>query len=308
MKNNHMKEAAVRNKKKESKKRTKNYVRNIVLLHPVLLTAFIVGLLFIFAFIFCWISVEIDFGRWVKIGEYLNYLYTEWTIESALSLLVGYLGMGSTIVLGLIALRFSFKTEEREQIGRLQNITINNIRFYDMFDDFVPSKLRYSDIKKCRFLLELELLGGSSSYEFQIEKVLWGNCNDKYVCDGKRELNNCKTYVENATTTTIYVYFDEFEFISGEAIERNNKNSISFFYHLRDYEPSLMKRNMRHRYIQLDMLIREKVWIKKQIPEKFIAEFEILIENRNDRKEKQDWIELHEIKHNISIDYTNEMR
>lgn len=312
MKNNHMKEATSRNEKKTGKNRLKYFVRCIVLLHPVLLTVIIVGFLFLFAFFFCWISVELDSGRWVKLGEYLTYLYTEWSIVDALSLLVGYLGMGSTIVLGIIALRFSFKTEEREQIERLQNITIKSVCFYNMFDDFVPSKLKYNDIKECQFLLELELLGERSGYEFQIEKVLWGNCDEKYESDAKKELNHCKTYVENATVTTINVYFDEFEFISGEGKDGDDKNSISYFYHIRDYEPSLMKRNMRYRWIQLDMNVREKVWTKNQIPKEFTAELDILIENRNDRKEKQGWIELHEIRHNIKIDNTkdntNEMR
>lgn len=303
MKKNHTKEVANRKIKKSNW--IKNCIRNIVLLNPFWLTAFIIVLLFLFAFIFCWISVDIDLGKWVDCKKFLTYLYFEWSIEDGLSLLIGYLGMGATIVLGLIALRFSFKTEERNRIERLQNIVIKRICLYDMFDDFVPSKLRYDDVKKCRFLLELELSGENSSYEIQIEKVWWANCNDNYESDGSKELNQCKTYVENAKNVVIYVYFDEFEDINDTKIEENEKkNSISYFYHIWDYEPLLLERNVRHRWIQLDMHICEKVWNKRKKPNEFMAEVEILVENRCGTKKKKDWVDLQEIRHNIKIDNT----
>lgn len=254
-------------------------------------------LLFIFAFIFCWIAVEIDMRKCMGVKEFLGYLYIKWDIGTGLSLLSGYLGMGATVVLGLIALRFSFKTEERKRIEQFHNTRVKRIRFYDMFDDFVPSKLRYDDIKKCQFLLEMELTEDSADFDFQIEKVWWGD-SEEYKCDNMKELNCCKTYIENTPDTIIYIYFDEFE-------PDYEKEKVSFFYHLRDYEPLLLPRGMRYRWIQLDMRAREKVWITNQVRDEFKVEFKVLVENRNDRKENENWVELHEVRHNIEIDNAN---
>lgn len=276
----------------------RNCIRSIVLLHPILLTGVIMLLLFIFAFMFCWIAVEIDMRKCVRAREFLGYLYTEWNIETGLSLLCGYLGMAATIVLGLIALRYSFKTEERKRIEQFHNTRIKRIRFYDMFDDFVPSKLRYDDIKKYQFFLEIALTGDSADFDFLIERVWWGNLGDRYQCNNMKKLNHCKTYIENEPDTVIYIYFDEFE-------PDYEKKKVSFFYHIRDYEPLLLQRSMRYRWIQLDMRAREKVWIKNQVSNEFTVDFKILVENRNDRKENENWVELHEVRHNIEIDNAN---
>lgn len=140
----------------------------------------------------------------------------------------GYLGMGATVVLGLIALRFSFKTEERKRIEELQKININSIKFYDMHEGVVPSEMRYDDIKKCRFLLKIELSGENSSYEYQVDKVWWGACGEDYSNSDPKALSNCKAYVENAALVTLYVYFDEFEAGSGE--EKDGENAIMLFF------------------------------------------------------------------------------
>lgn len=281
--------------RKNSKMR--NRIRSIVLLHPILLTGVIMLLLFIFAFMFCWIAAGIDLGGCVGIKTLLGHLYTEMDMGIGLSLLSGYLGMGATVVLGLIALRYSFKTEERKRIEQFHNMRIKRIRFYDMFDDFVPSKLRYDNIKKCQFLLEMELMGDSADFDFHIEKVWWGD-SEEYKCDNMKELSCCKTYIENAPDTIIYIFFDEFE-------PDHEKEKVSFFYHIRDYEPLLLPRSMRYRWIQLDMRAREKVWIKNQVSNEFKVEFKVLVENRNDRKENENWVELHEVRHNIEIDNAN---
>lgn len=306
MKNDHTEEAFVSDKKKTRKIGCKQRVRNMVLLHPVLLTVLIIVFLALFALIMCWISVEIDLDRWMKLDESVSYLYNKWDVATGLSLLAGYLGMGATVVLGLIALRFSFKTEERKRIEELQKININSIKFYDMHEGVVPSEMRYDDIKKCRFLLKIELSGENSSYEYQVDKVWWGACGEDYSNSDPKALSNCKAYVENAALVTLYVYFDEFEAGSGE--EKDGENAISFFYHIKEYEPLLMKRNKRHRWIRLDMYMREKVWTAKRRQEGFTAKLEILVENRAEEKEKQQGIELHEISHNVKINNTNEMR
>lgn len=279
----------------------KRLVRNIVLLHPILLTVLIVLALFLFAFLFCWISVEIDLNRGLKIREFVKYLYTEWSVETALSLLIGYLGMGATVVLGLIALRFSFKTEERARIAELQNIAINDIQLYDMYENAAPSEMKCDGIKGHRFLLKMELLGGSFSYEYQIDQVWWGACDESDANTGLKPLENCQAYVENAGTVTIYVYFDEFEGASKEEKE----SSIAYFFHIGEYVPLLMNRYKRHRWIRLEMNVRETVWMEKRRPEEFMAKFEILVENRNERNERQEKrMELHEIRRHIRIDNT----
>lgn len=239
--------------------------------------------------------------RMVGPKEAVTYLYSEWNVETGLSLLVGYLGMGATVVLGLITLRYTFKMDERERIKRLQNVTIESIHFYNMYEDFLPSKLKHIDIKKCQFLLEIKLEGGISDYQLKIEKVWWGDCNAKYENNCKRELGNFKTYVENTANCTIYIYFDEFESKNTPKKQGDDRSGISFFYHIRDYEPLLLEKYLRHRWIQLDMLTREKVWSEKQRKEQFAVEFEILVENRSYRQEKKAWIELNEVEHSFKI-------
>ncbi len=214
--------------------------------------------------------------------------------------------MGATVVLGLIALRFSFKTEERKRIEELQKINIKSIKLYDMYEGVVPSEMRYDDIKECRFLLKIEFSEKNSSYEYQIDRVWWGACGEDYSNSEPKVLNHCKVYVENAALVTLYVYFNEFE--GGVAKDKDRENGISFFYHIGEYEPLLIKRNKRHRWMQLDMYMREKVWTGKKRQEGFMAKLEILVENRNRKAQKQEWIELHEISHNIKINNTNEMR
>lgn len=306
MKKSHIKEAFINIKERAEKIRLKQCVRNIVLLHPVLLTALILVLLFFSALIICWISVEISLGKRMKLGEGVYYLYTQWDVATGLSLLVGYLGMGATVVLGLIALRFSFKTEEGKRIEELQKININSIKFYDMYEGVVPSEMKYDDIKECRFLLKIELSGEKSNYEYQVDRVWWGVCGEDYSNSDPRVLNHCKVYVENAAIVTLYVYFNEFETGSGK--EKDSENGISFFYHIGEYEPLLMRRDKRHRWIQLDMYMREKVWTEKRRQGGFMAKLEILAENRNEGSGEQKWIELYEISHNIKINNTNEMR
>ncbi len=306
MKNDHIKEVFIGVKERAGKIRLKQCVRNIVLLHPVLLTAFIIVFLFFLALIICWISVEIGLDKRMNLRESVHYLYTQWDIATGLSLLVGYLGMGATVVLGLIALRFSFKTEERKRIEELQKINIKSIKLYDMYEGVVPSEMRYDDIKECRFLLKIEFSEKNSSYEYQIDRVWWGACGEDYSNSEPKVLNHCKVYVENAALVTLYVYFNEFE--GGVAKDKDRENGISFFYHIGEYEPLLIKRNKRHRWMQLDMYMREKVWTGKKRQEGFMAKLEILVENRNRKAQKQEWIELHEISHNIKINNTNEMR
>lgn len=309
MKNNHMqeavdnnmKEAADKNEKMLKNSRIRNCIRTTVLLHPILLAVIITVVLFLFALLFCWISVGIDMGRMVGPKESVTYLYSEWSIETGLSLLSGYSGMGATVVLGLITLRYTFKTDERERIEQLQNVTIESVHFYNMHENFVPSKLRHADTKECQFLLEIKLKGGISGYQLKINKVWWGDCNAEYENINKKGLYNLKAYVENAANVTIYMYFDEFEFIHNPAEQGDNTSGISFFYHIRDYEPLLLEKYMRYRWIQMDMHTQEKVWSEKQRSEQFAVEFKILVENRNYREEKKEWIELNEVEHGFKI-------
>ena len=240
-------------------------------------------------------------GRMVGPKEAVTYLYFEWNVETGLSILVGYLGMGATVVLGLITLRYTFKTDERKRVEQLQNVKIKSVHFYNMYEDFVPSKLRYADTKEYQFLLEIKLKGGISDYQLKIEKVWWSDCNDKYENSCKRELGNFKAYVENTANYTIYIYFDEFESIHIPEKYGDDRSDISFFYHIRDYEPLLLEKYMRHRWIQLDMLIRDNVWSEKQRQEQFAVEFKILVENRSFRQEKREWIELNEVEHSFKI-------
>lgn len=279
----------------------------MVLLHPFLLTGFMMGVLFLVAIMFCWASVIIDQGRWMGLRETLSYLYFKWEIETGLSLLISYMGMGATVVLGLITLRFSFKTEEHARIKGLQNIKIKSVHFFDIYEDFVPSKWRYSDARESQFLLEIRLSKGSSDYMLQINKVYWAGCEEGYTYGVWQELNQCKVYIENAANTIIYVYFNEFEAVQNKQLEEDDKgNSITFFHHIEDYEPLLFDKSVRHRWIQLDMKVSEKVWVKKQVPKAFRAEMDILVENRCDRNPQKDWIKLYEIRHDIKIDNTKE--
>ncbi len=77
MKNDHIKEVFIGVKERAGKIRLKQCVRNIVLLHPVLLTVFIIVFLFFLALIICWISVEIGLDKRMNLRESVHYLYTQ---------------------------------------------------------------------------------------------------------------------------------------------------------------------------------------------------------------------------------------
>lgn len=257
--------------------------------------------LFAFGILLCWISVWLDLGRWPLLGECVNHLYNEWDIGTGLSLLIGYLGMGATVLLGFITLRFTFKIDERERMERFQDIRIKDIQFYDMSDTFAPAELKYNDTKDCQFLLKIILMGGSSGYELEVKRVLWGNCDEKYEPAVTNELSQCKVHIENGADTVIYIFFQEFDFLRDKDIdEAKRKNSVSYFYHIREYEPLMMDKVLRHRWIQLDIGAREKVWVKQQKPKEFMFDFEILVENKV-TDQTAEYVTLSEIRHRIGM-------
>ena len=286
----------------------KKKAREFTILHPYLYFFCIVLFLLLLALLGCWVAAELDQGVCMWPNDAFSYLYLRWDAESGLSLLVGYLGAASTIVLGLLALRFSYKVEERELVARLRNFKVLSVCLYDMYEDFIPKELRYSDSKRYQFLLKIVLSGNSSDYDIKAREVLWGECNDQYEMIDERGLSDCRIYVENAIRTTIYIYFNEFKFVEEkDADETDMRKRVSFFYHIRDYEPLLQERYMRHQWIRMSMCMQEKAWMKRQKPHIYDAEFELLVENRQIGETKEvnikipKYLNLYEISHNIQI-------
>lgn len=288
------------------KKTLSEKVRIVMMLHMKAMIGMVIAFLALLAVIVLWLSVSIDLHGQAEREGWLTYLYHEWEIIDALSLLVGYFGAGATIVLGLIAWKLSFEIEERKWVEQLQQIKIEQIRFYNMYASYEPSKLRHKDMQEAQYLIEIELSGISPHYQFVIEKMRWGGCGEDFEIKETRELNQNKLYIEDASNVRIAASFGEFEFMrkrnekEGKLAE-DPKNSISYFYHLKNYEPVLLDRESRCRWMCLDMCFYEKIWMKGQKPRRFLASFEILVENEIDKKQTDKYIVLHEIEHHFKI-------
>lgn len=277
-------------------KRIAEKIREFVLVHTKVMVVILMLILFLFVVMFIWISTAIDLQKWMQPKECLSYLYVAWDVQDVLSLMFGYLGTGATVVLGFIAWRFSLEAEERKWVEQLQQVKIEGIYFYDMHECFQPSKLRHNDTRDSQFLIEAEISGGSSHYQMCVEKVWWGSCDENYEKNEERELTQEKIYVENASHIKISVYFNEFELMRDDL-----RSSISYFYHLCNYEPLLMDRHLRCRWLHLDVRFCEKVWLSRQKPREFLTRFEILVENPIKDSQADSYIILRELQHNFEI-------
>ena len=277
----------------------KKWFKNMTLEHPFGVTVGVSVGLFLFAFVFRWSLNVLREVLYIVRGfmgeEFLPSVRTNQGVDTWFAFFGSYFGMIATVALGIITLRFSFRLGQREQLAKVRGIKIKQMRLYDMFSDFAPSQWKHGETRKYRFLLKIVLTKYDPIYNFEIEEILWGNCNKEYGYGDKRELSNYKAYVDNAGKTTIYVYFTEFESnLSGGTL----KDTISYFYHIREYEPLLLERHERSRRIEIYMKLTDIAYFKNQDPDVFWVKFSIVFENN---KKLEKCVELHEIIHNVEI-------
>lgn len=278
----------------------KNCVRSMTLVHPFW-TTFGVSMVLLFAvFIFRGVLVALDKGliaiRSVMGEEFLSSVRADQGIETWFSFFGSYFGVIATVVLGIITLRLSFRLGQREQIAKVVGIRIKKMRLYDMFSDFAPSQWKHNDVGEYRFLLKIVLTEQESVYKFDINKVQWGNCDKDYgYCE--REEFDYKVYVDNVNNTVIYIYFNEFKSES-DSEKEESRDAFSYFYHIQEYEPLLLERHERYRWLRLDMKLTETTWIEDQEPDTFWVNFSVLFENNGKCKK---CVKLHEIIHEMEI-------
>lgn len=201
----------------------------------------------------------------------------------------------ATVTLGIITLRLSLILNQKEQIAKIQELRIKKIYLYNMFSDYVPSQLQHSNVKDMQFLLKVVLSKAASGYELSVSDIGWADCDENYESRIEKNLPDCKVYVDEAGDPVIYVYFNDFNCEDGSG---DYREKISYFYHINRYEPLLMERYSRCRWLRVTMTMKERIWKKGQKQECFSVELRSLLENG---RKREDCVELYEVKHNMQI-------
>lgn len=271
-------------------------INDRIMLHPIRMTVAISAILFVIAFAFRWVLWRVDCWFQGRTDGWLFFVQADQGIETWFSFFGSYFGVMATVALGIITLRLSFKISHKEQIAKLQGLRIKEIYLYNMFADFAPSQLLHSDVRNIQFLLKIVLLGHDPGYELDVTDIRWADCGEDYKEQNERKLSDCKVYVDKADDPIIYIYFNEF---NSKDCPIDSKETISYFYHTNRYEPLLMERYNRCRWLRITMTMKERIWKKGQMPEQLSADFRILFENGDKRK---DCVELYEVKHNMEIE------
>lgn len=286
MKENHTKE-------KKQRKFIK-WVNNMIMLHPIWVTIIISAVLFGGAFILRLVLWVLNNCLQGYTDNRFVFVQAEQGIETWFSFFGSYFGVIATVVLGIITLRLTIKMGQKEQVAKFQNLKISEMYLYDMFADFAPSQLKHGK-KNYQFLLKIILVGHAPEYELGVADVRWSECGKKYEPGEEKELPDCEIYVDKADKPIIYIYFNDFKDCGDR---QESRKTISYFYHINRYEPLMMERHFRCRWLRIDMFMKERIWKKGQAPEVFSADFRVLFENGYKRK---DCVELHEIEHNMEI-------
>lgn len=289
---------------REWSNRLKKWLKCMTLEHPFRMMIMVSGGLLLIALLFRWglyiVRETLHMTRSHTNEGFMHFVRTDQGIDTWFSFFGSYFGVIATVVLGIITLRFSFRLGQREQLAKVREIKIEQMLLYDMFSDFAPSQWKHSDTRQYRFLLEIVLAEYDSVYSSEIDEVWWGNCNKDYGCSDKRKLSDYKAYVDNAGKTTIYIYFNELEAgasLSGDAL----RDTVLYFYHIREYEPFMMERHELCRWIEIYMKLTDITWFKNQEPDAFWIKFSIVVENS---KKLEKCVELHEIIHGVEISNT----
>lgn len=268
----------------------------MIMLHPIRVTLAISAVLFLGAFLFRCILWKLNQCLQGHTNDRLVFLQAEQGIETWFSFFGSYFGVIATVALGIITLRLTIKMGQKEQTAKFQNLKISRIYLYDMFADFAPSQLKHSDVKNYQFLLKIILLGHDSGYELGVSDVRWMECSENYGYGVEKKLTGCKIYVDKADEPIIYVYFNDFMDYEGHG---NPLETISYFYHIDRYEPLVMERYLKCRWLRMNMIMKERIWKKGQEPEVFSTDFNVLFEYGSKSK---DCVELYEIEHNMEIE------
>lgn len=215
---------------------------------------------------------------------------------STLSLFIAYFTLVATIALGVITLRLTIKTEHTNRMEKLQELSIRKITFYNQYEAFLPSKMRYSNNYAGQFLIKIDFNHFNNHYEIEITDIQWGQCNSKYKLKDNKTLNKCKSYVENGSQRSLYIFFDDFE----QRDLKDKKESVNYFYHINEYVPETMNKYDRYRWICLKFIIKEKINVKDRKSNEYPVEYNILVENV---KQNKDCVKLCEIQHDMNINY-----
>ena len=263
------------------------------MLHPIWITILISFALLLGVFLFRLVLWVLDCCLQGNTDGGWRFLQAEQGIETWFSFFGSYFGVITTVILGIITLRLTIKMEHKDQVAKFQNLKISELYLYDMFADFVPSQLKHSDVKNYQFLLKIILSGHDPGYELEVSDVRWSECSEEYGCGVEKELDACRVYVDKADEPIVYVYFNDFK------DQMDPRETISYFYHINRYEPLMMERHLRYRWVRMNMIMKERIWKKGQEPEVFSADFRVLFENRFKGK---DCVELYEIEHNMEIE------
>lgn len=282
--------------KEKSTSSVKKKISDWIMLYPVWMTVAVSAILFVIAFVFRWGLWFVDCCFRGHTDKYLSFVQASQGIETWFSFFGSYFGVMATVALGIITLRLSLKINQKEQIAKLQGLKIKETYLYNMFADFAPSQLRHSDVKDMQFLLKMVLSGYDPGYELDVTDIRWADCDEDYKVRNERELPDCKVYVDKADEPIIYVYFNDLK--KGESLA-DPMQTISYFYNMNCYEPLLMERHCRCRWLRITMTMQERIWKKGQRPEQLSADLRVLFENGSKRK---DCAELYEVKHNMEIE------
>jgi len=278
-------------KEKRKSKGLRDKIRNTSIQHPFRMTGYLLVLLLIFAFLFCWLGALLESGHPNPLAG-CAYLYYRWHALDGLSLLCGYMGVSATIILGLVTLRFSFKVDERELLGRIRKWKIRRIALYDMYEDFVPHEMPFPQAHNYQYLLKVDLETEQSNYEFRVKNVSIGTCKEDLSIEKFLNLKEHEVYLPEVKDTIIRIYFNEF----GQA-----ENSFSYFYHLWEYEPLTMEKQCWYRYIKIETEIDDKIWSGEQAPLCYDAIFTLQVKHGTPPKGDENSVDLQLISHEIEI-------
>ena len=284
MKKNHTKE-------KQRKNNIKRNIKNCILEKPFLtILAISLVILAILCLIFNFFMI-IDMHECNELGLTSEYLSDE-IRNSFFSLTIGYFNLVTAISIGIITLRLTMKNDRRNRLETLQNLKIKEILFYNQYENFTPSKLRYGDIYKRQFFIKIVFSNFNNTYSLNNIKVSWSKCAQTLESDDEKTLNKYKAYVEYSKQISLYIFFEDFE-------TDDLKETINYFYHINEYSPELMRKHERYRWIRLHFELEEKIIFKSQKPKKLDIDYTILVKNKTLGK---DYVGLVEVQHNIKIE------
>lgn len=216
--------------------------------------------------------------------------------DSSVSLSIAYFTLVATIALGIITLRLTLKTEHTNRMEKLQELSIKKITFYNQYETFLPSKMKYNNNCARQFLMKIDFDNFNNHYAIEINNIQWGRCDSNYCFKDGKTLNNYDSYVENGNQRSLYIFFNDFE----QKDVEGKKESVNYFYYINEYVPETMNRYDRYRWICLNFSIKEKINMGDRISEEYQVAYHIMVENV---KQNKDCVELHEIQHNMNIKY-----